>query len=84
MLLAGHRVLSDGRDRGGRVMTSQLNIALAEARQRELQRAAGGGTAARALLAELEPRRAPLSERLAGLWAGRPRRSQHAAACCAS
>ena len=64
-------------------MTSHLNIALADARQRELQRAAGSGTAARALLADLKPRRAPLSERLAGLWAARPHRSEHAAPCCA-
>jgi len=65
-------------------MTSNLNIALAAARQRELQRTAGYGTAARPLLAELKPRRAPLSQRLAAPWAARPRRSEHAAACCAA
>ena len=65
-------------------MTSHLNMALADARQRELQRAAGSDTAARALLAELKPRRAPLSERLAALWAARLRRSEHAVACCAA
>jgi hypothetical protein len=65
-------------------MTSHLNLAVAEARQRELQRAAARGTAARALRAELKPRRAPLSQRLAALWAARPRRSEHAAACCAA
>ena len=64
-------------------MTSHLNIALADARHRELQHAAGGGSAARTFLADLKPRRAPLSELLAGLWAARPRRSEHAAACCA-
>jgi hypothetical protein len=65
-------------------MTSHLNIALAEAHQRELQRAAGSRTAARDFYAEPMPRRAPLSERLAALWAARPRGGEHAAACCAS